>query len=151
MDEAERCSRVGLMYEGRIVVCDAPEQIKGLVAGDLLEVRLSDALGPGSSGQSLRRAEEVVAGVAGVLEVQTYGDLLHVFVDSAGLRQERLRAALSEAGIEAIGVRETRPRMEEAFISLVRRQMEEDGARTPGARTPEARTPEARTPGGEGS
>jgi ABC-2 type transport system ATP-binding protein len=112
MDEAERCSRVGLMYEGQIIVCDVPERIKGMVTGDLLELRPSD----------LRRAEPLVAGVEGVLEVQTYGDLLHVFVDSAAQRQGALRAALEAANVKVISLRQTRPRMEEAFISLVRRQ-----------------------------
>jgi ABC-2 type transport system ATP-binding protein len=114
MDEAERCSRVGLMYEGQIIVCDLPERIKGLVEGELLELRTSD----------LRRAETVVEAVDGVFEAQTYGDLLHVFVDSVSGRQEALQAALAAEGIEVLGLRQTRPRMEEAFISLVRRQME---------------------------
>ena len=120
MDEAERCSRVGLMYQGRIVTCDTPDRIKRRVAGELLEVRTSDRLGRG-----LRHAEEVAAASEGVLEVQTYGDLLHVFVDSAAERQDPLQAALAAAGIEVIGLRQTRPRMEEAFISLVRREMDE--------------------------
>jgi len=115
MDEAERCSRVGLMYEGQIIVCDEPEQIKGLVTGDLLELRPSD----------LRRAEELVAGLEGVLEVQTYGDLLHVFVDSLAERQDSLVEAMNSADIEVLGLRQTRPRMEEAFVSLVRKQAEE--------------------------
>jgi drug efflux transport system ATP-binding protein len=115
MDEAERCSRVGLMYQGRIIVCDEPERIRGLVAGELLEVRSTN----------LRRAEGLTAGLEGVLEVQTYGDLLHVFVDSAARRQDALRAALVAAGVDVIGLRQTHPRMEEAFISLVRRQMAE--------------------------
>ncbi len=114
MDEAERCSRVGLMYRGRIIVNDRPEAIKGLVAGDLLEVRTSD----------LRRAEALVAGLDGVLEVQTYGDLLHVFVENAGAGQEMIWAGLAAEGIDVAGIRQTRPRMEEAFISLVRRQEE---------------------------
>jgi ABC-2 type transport system ATP-binding protein len=113
MDEAERCSRVGLMYQGRIIVCDVPERIKGLVAGELLELRSSD----------LRHAEEVIDRLDGVLEIQTYGDLLHVFVDSVAARQDAIRAALSAAGVSVLGLRQTRPRMEEAFISLVRRQM----------------------------
>jgi ABC-2 type transport system ATP-binding protein len=117
MDEAERCSRVGLMYEGQIIVCDPPERIKGLVAGELLELRTSD----------LRRAQEVVGALDGVLEVQTYGDLLHVFVDVIAERQDSLLEALAAAGVQVIGLRQTRPRMEEAFISLVRRRME-DGA-----------------------
>ena len=114
MDEAERCSRVGLMYEGRIIICDAPDQIKMLVAGELLELRPSD----------LRRAEEVVARLEGVIELQTYGDLLHVFVDNASVRTEALQRALEAAEIGVVSLRHTRPRMEEAFISLVRRQME---------------------------
>ena len=112
MDEAERCSRVGLIYQGRIVVCDTPEQIKSLVTGELLEIRPSN----------LRQAEKVVGALAGVLEVQTYGDLLHAFVDSAPLREATVRTSLAQAGIEVISVRSIRPRMEEAFISLVRRQ-----------------------------
>jgi ABC-2 type transport system ATP-binding protein len=131
MDEAERCSRVGLMYQGQIIVCDVPERIKGMVTGELLELRPSD----------LRRAEPLVAGVEGVTEVQTYGDLLHVFVDSAARRQEPLRAALQAADIEVISLRQTRPRMEEAFISLVRRQMEsadDAGAAEPAAERAES-------------
>ena len=114
MDEAERCSRVALMYQGRIIVCDEPERIKGLVVGDLAELRPSD----------LRLAEEIVAGVDGVLEVQTYGDLLHVFVDDLAVRQVSLLNALEAADIRVIDLRQTRPRMEEAFISLVRREMQ---------------------------
>ncbi len=117
MDEAERCSRVGLIYRGRIIVCDTPERIKGLVAGDLLELRPTD----------LRRAGEMVAGLEGVLEVQAYGDLLHIFVDEATRRREALQVALAAAGIEVLSLRQTRPRMEEAFISLVRRLAAEEG------------------------
>ena len=64
----------------------------------------------------------------GVLEVQTYGDLLHVFVDDAARRAPPIQETLSDAGIIVQGMRQTRPRMEEAFISLVRRQMEEGAA-----------------------
>ena len=116
MDEAERCSRVALMFEGRVIVCDAPERIKGLVEGDLLELRPD----------RLREAARLIETLPGVLEVQVYGDLLHVFVDSAPARAPSLRAALEQAGIGARGLRQTRPRMEEAFISLIRRRLEEE-------------------------
>ena len=115
MDEAERCSRVGLMYRGRIVVCDVPERIKGLVGGELLELRPLN----------LRNAQKTVTELEGVLEVQTYGDLLHVFVDDAVEREAEILAALNEASIEVIDLRQIQPRMEEAFISLVRRQRAE--------------------------
>jgi ABC-2 type transport system ATP-binding protein len=114
MDEAERCARVGLMFEGKIIVCDVPERIKGMVAGELLELRPTN----------LRAAQGVIAELPGVLEVQTYGDLLHIFVDDVALRQSQLEAALAAEKVEVVGLRQTRPRMEEAFISLIRKQLE---------------------------
>ena len=115
MDEAERCSRAGLMFEGDIIVCDAPGQIKGLVEGDLVELRPD----------RLREARRTIQGLPGVLEVQTYGDLLHVFVDDAAQRVPTIQEALDEAAIAVQGLRQTRPRMEEAFISLIRKRQEE--------------------------
>jgi ABC-2 type transport system ATP-binding protein len=115
MDEAERCSRVGLMFEGNIIVCDTPERIKGLVEGELLELQPD----------RLREASRIVEGLPGVLEVQTYGDLVHVFVDEAERRASAIEQALSDAGIAVRGLRQTRPRMEEAFISLIRRRLVE--------------------------
>jgi ABC-2 type transport system ATP-binding protein len=115
MDEAERCSRVSLMFDGNIIVCDTPERIKSLVKGQLLELRPDE----------LRKAAQLIADLPGVLEVQTYGDLLHVFVDDAARRAPEVQAALAGEGISAEGLRQTRPRMEEAFISLIRKQSEE--------------------------
>jgi len=115
MDEAERCSRVGLMFEGSVIVCDAPERIKGLVEGELLELRPD----------RLQEASRVIEGLPGVLEVQTYGDLLHAFVEEAAEGQRVIAGALAEAGIRIEGLRQTRPRMEEAFISLIRKRLEE--------------------------
>jgi ABC-2 type transport system ATP-binding protein len=112
MDEAERCSRVALMFEGDVIICDAPEQIKGLVEGELLELRPD----------RLREASRLIRELPGVLEVQTYGDLLHVFVDDAEARAPSLRDSLHEASIAVQGLRQTRPRMEEAFISLIRKR-----------------------------
>ena len=116
MDEAERCSRVALMFEGQVIVCDTPERIKGLVEGELLELRPD----------RLREASQVIEGLPGVLEVQTYGDLLHVFVDDAERHVPAVQEALFGAGITVQGLRQTRPRMEEAFISLIRKRLEEE-------------------------
>jgi ABC-2 type transport system ATP-binding protein len=110
MDEAERCSRAALMYEGNVIICDQPSYIKSLVEGELLELRPD----------RLRKASTIIKELPGVLEVQTYGDLLHVFVDDAQSRAGALRDALREAGITIESMRQTRPRMEEAFISLIR-------------------------------
>ena len=112
MDEAERCSRIALMFRGEIIVCDSPVAIKGLVEGELLELRP----------EPLRRARDAVRRFPWVREVQTYGDLLHVFVDDADKRGPAIRDALAESEVALHSMRRTRPRMEEAFISLIRRR-----------------------------
>jgi ABC-2 type transport system ATP-binding protein len=111
MDEADRCSKVGLMYEGRMVVCAAPQQIRARVEGDLVELRPDD----------WQAAHALVETLPGVLEVQTYGELLHVLVDSAERRLPEIEAALKEQGLACQSARRVQARMEEAFISLIRR------------------------------
>ena len=110
MDEAERCSRVGLMMGGRLVVCDEPRAIRGLVKGELVEVRPSH----------LQRACQALERCPGVLELQTYGDTLRVFVDDFVSRRRELEGCLRAEDIAFQGMRRTRPRLEEAFISLIR-------------------------------
>jgi ABC-2 type transport system ATP-binding protein len=114
MDEAERCSRVGLMFEGNTIVCDEPERIKSLVKGELLE------LWP----DQLWEAIPIVEKVPGVLEVQTYGGLLRVFVDDATERRAAVEEGLIRAGIAVRSLRQARPRLEEAFISLISNRLE---------------------------
>jgi len=112
MDEAERCTWVGLMYGGQLIAQDTPQAIKATIPGRLIEFTPSD----------LRSAEDAVSGLEGVLEVQTYGMMLHVFVDDVARRQVEIEAALRAQGITCKGIREIEVRMEEAFISLIRKQ-----------------------------
>lgn len=117
MDEAERCSRVGLLYGGRLAVCDTPVRIKGQVPGHLIELTPSD----------LRRANRIVGDLPYVLEAQTYGKVLHVFVEDVQSQPPLIRTALEEQGISVGQVREIAPRMEDAFISLVSRSDRQSG------------------------
>ncbi|MDY7080239.1 MAG: ABC transporter ATP-binding protein [Chloroflexota bacterium] len=112
MDEAERFNWVGLMYQGRLIAHDSPQTIQTMVPGRLLEFTPSDFV----------PAWRLVEGMEEVLEVQTYGAMLHVFVDDVDKRQQEIEAALAAQGITCSGMREIQPRMEEAFISLIRRQ-----------------------------
>jgi len=112
MDEAERCTRVGLMYAGKLIANDTPAKIKSTIAGRLLEFRPSQFVA----------AQRVLNGLNGVLEVQTYGDKLHIFVDDAAKGKALIAAALAGQNIAHDDFREIEVRMEEAYISLVHRQ-----------------------------
>jgi ABC-2 type transport system ATP-binding protein len=112
MDEAERCTRVGLLYEGKLIADDTPANIKKMVKGELLEVTPSDFVS----------ARTLVAALDGVMELQTYGDRLHIFVDEAARRTAEIAAALSAQGIQHDEMRRIEVRMEEAFISLIHKR-----------------------------
>jgi ABC-2 type transport system ATP-binding protein len=118
MDEAERCSRVGLLFAGQLIACDTPDAIQGMVHGEVLEIQPS----------SMDGSAKLVATMPGVQEVQTYGNLLHVLVDDAKRRAGFVRKALEAAGHAVVWMRSTPPRMEEAFIHLIRRRQKADAA-----------------------
>jgi len=111
MDEAERCSRVGLMFAGKLVVCDTPQKIRKRLEGDVIELHSED----------WQSARERVTGLPGVREVQTYGESLHLVVDVGEKRLPEIESALKKAGIGLRSMRIAPARMEEAFISLIRK------------------------------
>ena len=115
MDEADRCSRVGLMYAGGMVICDSPKNIRGRIQAELVELYPQD----------WQSAHELIETLPGVLEVQTYGESLHVLVDSGKKRLPQIEQALNKQDIVYQNARIAPTRMEEAFISLIR-QMDEN-------------------------
>ena len=112
MDEAERCTRIGLIYKGNLIVEDTPSNIKSMILGRVLEFTPS----------VFAVACDLCSNMEGVLEVQTYGDKLHVFVDEVSKRKSQIESALAAQGITHDPIREIEVRMEEAFISLIQKQ-----------------------------
>ena len=115
MDEAERCSRVGLMSSGKMVACDSPSRLKESFEGEVISLRPTDA----------RRATKVLVGLPGVLDVQAYGNSLRIITTGRGGVAERAFEALALAGIGMDETRRVPIRMEEMFISLVGSQRSE--------------------------
>jgi ABC-2 type transport system ATP-binding protein len=110
MDEADRCTRVGLIYRGRLAVCEAPRRIRERLEGEIIHLRTSD----------WRTAHALLESSPGVREIQTYGEALHLVVDSASQRMPEIREALESQGLQIAELRTSPARMEEAFISLIK-------------------------------
>ena len=110
MDEADRCSLVGLMYAGRLVTCAEPQRIRAQLEGELLEIRTD----------YWQAAHRLIKTLPGVLEVQTYGESLHVLVDSASQRLPEVKSTLEGNSLAYRDIRPAPARMEEAFISLIK-------------------------------
>ncbi len=111
MDEADRCSMVGFMYAGELVVCAPPAQIRADVDGQIIELFPADPAA----------ARAAIAPQAGVIEVQTYGETLQILVDDAAKRLPELTGILTAANISYRNPRIAPIRMEQAFISLIKR------------------------------
>jgi ABC-2 type transport system ATP-binding protein len=111
MDEAERCTQVGLITRGRMIASGTLAEIKALLPGHLLEFAPSP----------FKAARQICLTLPGVLEVQIYGEKLHIFVDDIEMRRPQIETALASHGIRYDDLREIEARMEEAYISLVNR------------------------------
>ncbi|MGZ7046491.1 MAG: ABC transporter ATP-binding protein [Candidatus Aminicenantales bacterium] len=117
MDEAERCSRVGLLSGGRLLAADTPQAVKSLMRGTVIEIVCPE----------IRRAFAVLKGLPGVREVQLFGDRLNVVVDEAEKETALIEAALSEAGIPIMQKRVLPPSLENVFISVTQSVATEAG------------------------
>jgi ABC-2 type transport system ATP-binding protein len=108
MDEAERCSRVGLLAGGRLLAADTPQNIKRLMRGSVVEIVCPEP----------RRAFAILKNTAGVREVQLFGDRLNVVVDEPEKEIPLIEAALVREGITIVQKRLLPPSLENVFISV---------------------------------
>jgi ABC-2 type transport system ATP-binding protein len=116
MDEAERCQRIGFMYDGKLIALGSPEELKRQsMEGELLEISLA----PQNRGVALIAALDALDALDGVLEAAPYGDLIHVVVPDAQTAIPRVRAVLDGQGIGVEAVAPIEPTLEDVFISLV--------------------------------
>jgi ABC-2 type transport system ATP-binding protein len=109
LDEAERCARLGLLREGKMLYCDTPSALKSLMPGQILAVASPDA----------RAARDVVAGREGVKGAILMGDSVHVVVDDAGSRASELAGALVAANVAVSEIERIAPSIEDLFVSLL--------------------------------
>jgi ABC-2 type transport system ATP-binding protein len=109
LDEAERCHRVGLLYRGRMLFCDRPDELKKRFPGGVLVIR---ALEP-------ELIRDALSGVALARNTLLVGDRIHVFVDDANRRLPELRALLDTKDVLYESVEQVAPSIEDLFVSAV--------------------------------
>jgi ABC-2 type transport system ATP-binding protein len=111
LDEAERCDRLALLHDGRMLYCETPAALRTRMPGALIEV-----MSPAP--RDVRDALTRVPGVLGVLMV---GDGVHVHVDASS-RMTQIEAALRDKAIVFSTARVVNPTIEDLFVALLGRQ-----------------------------
>ena len=108
LDEAERCTRIGLMHKGKILIEDVPKNVRSSLHQPMIEVWSDNA----------RSSVDLVKNLGGVTSVSLYGDRLHITVEKKVPAAEII-ANLKRLGIDVKDYRDILPSLEDVFISMV--------------------------------
>jgi ABC-2 type transport system ATP-binding protein len=116
LDEAERCNRIALMYEGQISEIGTLPQLRANLRLQRLEVRTS----------ALAAAEEVLLetarGRSSIADVQTFGDRLDVLVENLEADERAVRQAFSESLVPIDSIQASDATLENVFVTRLRQQ-----------------------------
>jgi ABC-2 type transport system ATP-binding protein len=110
LDEAERCHRVGLLHQGKLLFCDTPGNLKNQLGKAVLAIISTEA----------RRVRAELQAANGVSTLMLTGDGVHVVADSAG-RASEFAAQLKRAAIPFDEVVQVTPSIEDLFVDAVTR------------------------------
>ena len=134
LDEAERCTRVALMHEGRIHQTGTPRELRESLGLQRLVVRAPE----------LSRAEDLLDETEGINDAQRFGDHLDVMVEDASIGEQLTHETLKKAGIEIEKIDVAAPTLENTFVALLRHLEDEIRASSfPAKREFQKRPPDA--------
>lgn len=116
MDEAERCTRLGILDAGRLVADGSPADLMAALPGRPLLVECAQP----------RQAQRALQGAGEVIAMAQIGATLRVLsaVDDA---RERIARRLADQGIDA-EVKDTEANLEDVFVAVTHRPLERAGA-----------------------
>jgi ABC-2 type transport system ATP-binding protein len=110
MDEASRCSRVGFMRSGRMLIEGTPAELRSQLEGRILELR----------GHPLRLLRRIAESDEDVEIALLFGDRLHLRVrpGKSQAAMGRLGQVIPDKGGEVAVLRLIPPQLEDIFIAL---------------------------------
>jgi len=112
MDEAERCTRVGMLYQGRLLTTGTPQSLIANVPYDIVEVKAKPR----------KAMRQVVRETEGIQSWRPVGDRLRLAVTDPRKVIRSLRRAFRAGGLTVKLLRATRPGMEDVFVHMVEGQ-----------------------------
>ncbi|HNW40322.1 MAG TPA: ABC transporter ATP-binding protein [Opitutaceae bacterium] len=109
LDEAERCNRLALLHEGRLLGLGTPDEVKRLMPGALLEIRTS----------APRRTATLLRQHLHGASVGLFGDRVHVATRDPASAEAETRRHVAAAGFELFSIKPIEPSLEDVFISVI--------------------------------
>jgi ABC-2 type transport system ATP-binding protein len=118
LDEAERCHRVALLHQGRLLFCDTPAHLKTRLGKGVLAVTSSDP----------QRVREQLEDAEGISSLVLTGDGVHIVVDDVSRRMAEFQARLKQAQVPFDQIQRVTPTIEDLFVDAVSGGKEGDRA-----------------------
>jgi ABC-2 type transport system ATP-binding protein len=117
LDEAERCARIALMYEGRVLSVSSPDALREQAPGSTVEILA----------RPRREATAYLGKRQEIAEIEVYGERLHVSLPdvqpaAAARVAESLAEDLRGAGFSVEQARPITPSLEDVFIARLRHE-----------------------------
>lgn len=113
LDEAERCDRIALLHQGRLIALGTVAELKNVFSGRaVLEVAAPRFL------EAIGQLEQQ----PWILEASLFGDRLHVLVEDPGEGRRRILALLEANGNTPAEVERIVPSLEDVFIHSIERE-----------------------------
>lgn len=113
MDEAEQCSRLALIHNGRLVMQGAPTELKTMTGlGNVLEIVAT----PLDRALALLREWSIFPHVA------FHGARIHAYLPMGEVPIEEIRRRLEAAGLESVSVEPAVPSLEDIFLWVIERE-----------------------------
>lgn len=106
MDEAELCTRVAFMHEGRIVSCASPAQLRAAYPYKILELAVGG-----------REVKKVLQD-CNLVDINAFGEKYHLATREPEQAREMVAAALTESGFTRFSLSEVAPTLEDVFVAL---------------------------------
>jgi ABC-2 type transport system ATP-binding protein len=118
LDEAERCRRVALLHEGKLLFCDTPAQLKARLGKGVLAIISPDP----------RQVRDAIRNAEGISSLVLTGDGVHIVVDDPVRRELEFESHLKSADVPFDEIHRVTPSIEDLFVEAVSR----DSARQTG-------------------
>ena len=109
LDEAERCSRLALVHDGKLLACGTPDEVKRLMRRAILEIRASQP----------RRVLVLLREQFPGMSVGLFGDRVHVVTAEPDRTAAQARAVLASAGLPIHALQPIEPSLEDVFVSVL--------------------------------
>lgn len=108
MDEAERCHRIAMMQEGKVIACDTPANLKKLIKQKVCSFKTD------RTNQACRILREELSTPG-----QVYGDRIRLFLDFPDVELPKIQEGLAAREINVGECSEVAPTMDDVFMSLL--------------------------------